>query len=634
MPEEYPVYGGIKYTEPCLKATFHDGVRDIILVYQNYELIEGANQELIIHLSDEIYPFSVDLHYVLIESHDLIKRWVTVANKGDESIILERVFSAQYHLPTGSDYFLSHLYGRWLNEFQLQREPLTPGSKVLESRRITSSHHHNPWFAIDAEPANEDHGAVWFGVLVWSGNWKLIAEVTERHTVQINFGINDWDFSWQLTRGEKMVTPHSLVGFTPNGLGEMKRRLHDYVRDEVLPHRHQLHKVIYNSWEATQFNVDERSQISLAEIAARIGVELFVMDDGWFSNRDNDHAGLGDWFPSDRKFPNGLGGLIRRVNELGMEFGLWIEPEMVSPNSALYRKHPDWVIHFPTRRRSEVRNQLILNCANAAVRDYIINVISKLLSENNIRFIKWDMNRNISEPGWDGAPGESRELWVRYVEGLYDVWGELRKRFPEIIWQSCSSGGGRADYGILKFADQVWVSDNTEATARLVIQEGYSYAYPAITMESWVTDVNQDMVSLAFRFHTSMCGSLGIGANLLNWDETQLQFAAKYVQLYKTIRPIIQLGDQYWLRSPSKSRFSAVQYMDKEKKEGVLFAFRTQIPEPYQLPSIYLRGLDPNGEYKIEEERVNRSGNGWMEAGLQLRLNNMHSVVKRITRVR
>ncbi len=279
------------------------------------------------------------------------------------------------------------------------------------------------------------------------------------------------------------------AGGAIEGFGGASRTLHDFVRDTVIPHGHTLHKVLYNSWEATTFDVDEASQIELARHAADMGIELFVMDDGWFHGRNDDHAGLGDWWPDEKKFPNGLQPLIEQVNDLGMDFGLWVEPEMVNPDSDLYRTHPDWVIHFPTRVRTTGRDQLILNFGRTDVQDYIIDLLDRLLAEHNITFIKWDMNRNASEPGWPDAPGDQREIWVRYVYGLYRVWGTLRERHPDVIWQSCSGGGGRADVGILRLADQVWISDNTEPTARLAIQEGYTQMYPANTMEAWVTDM-------------------------------------------------------------------------------------------------------------------------------------------------
>jgi alpha-galactosidase len=633
MPEEYPGYEDIKFIDPCLKLTFADGVRNVVLRFESAEAQAGAVPELHIHLRDTVYPFRVTLHYRVHEAYDLIERAATVTNAGDAPITIERIWSAQWHLPPGRDYRLNHMVGRHMDEMHLRRTSLTEGLKVLESRRLTTSHHHNPWFAVDRGSADEDMGEVWFGTLAWSGNWKLSAEVTDFASTRISLGLNDWDFAWRLDAGATFATPSSYGGYTAEGFGGASRRLHDFIRDTLLPHGQTIHKVLYNSWEATEFAVDEPSQIVLAELAADMGIELFVMDDGWFHGRDSDAAGLGDWWPDECKFPNGLAPLIERVNALGMDFGLWIEPEMVNPNSELYRAHPNWVLHFPTRARTEGRNQLILNFARPDVQDYIIGQLDPLLARHNIVFIKWDMNRNVSEPGWPDAPGDPRELWVRYVQGLYHVWATLRERHPQVIWQSCSGGGGRADMGILRLADQIWVSDNTEPTARLSIQEGFSQVFPANTMEAWVTDMGAAYLPLAFRFHVSMCGSLGVGGHLLHWTPAQRAEAAQWIALYKEIRHIVQFGDSYRLRSPQAQPFSAVQYLSKDRAEGVLFAFRTHLPPPAQLPALYLRGLDPDASYEIEGIGARRSGSAWMHGGLHLELDDFGSTVRRIRRI-
>ena len=630
LREEYPAPTGLKYVDPCLLTIFSDGTRDTVLVFDHAD--QNTEEELVIHLRDEHYPFLVRLHYRTHPAEDLIERWVTVENTGSEPITLERFFSAQWHVPMFEEYRLTHLSGRWLDEDHLQREILKPGQTVLESRRLTTSHHAAPWYALDRGSANEDQGEIWFGALVWSGNWKITAEVTDFDSTRVNIGLNDWDFAWRLEPGEQFTTPSSLGGYTREGFTSASHALHSYIRAH-LPHGSNLHKVLYNSWEATLFDVDVESQSKLAELAARMGVELFVVDDGWFHGRKNDFAGLGDWWPDGEKFPNGLGPLVATVNSLGMDFGLWVEPEMVNPNSDLYRAHPDWVIHFPTRKRTESRNQLILNLARSDVQEYLIAALDRLLSENNIAFIKWDMNRNVSEPGWPTAEGDPRELWVRYVEGVYRVWSTLRERHPSVIWQSCSGGGGRADPGILRLADQIWTSDNTEATARLGIQEGFSFIFPANVMEAWVTDAGADSISLDFRFHVSMCGSLGIGGNLLHWSEAERKRAAHWVELYKEIRPIVQLGEQYRLRSPQAHAFSGVQYMSKDHCEGVLFAFRTHLPDPIMLPPLYPRGLDPTARYTIEGQDGARSGLAWMEIGVYVQLKDFESAVLRIKKL-
>jgi alpha-galactosidase len=644
-PEEYPAYHEMKFIEPCLKVTFANGARDAALRFQSAHIKPGDGEtSLHISLRDRTQPFEVLLTYTLYEGHDLIGRSATLVNHGTEPVLVERMWSAQWHLPVGDSYRFSHLTGRWADEFHLRREPLQPGVKVIESRRLHTSHHHNPWFAIDRGSADEDQGEVWYGAFAWSGNWKIAAEVTDFASTRVNVGLNDWDFAYRLMPGESFTTPAAYAGYTSHGFGAASRALHDFIRDAVLPHRHAPHRVLFNSWEATFFDVDIESQTRYAEIAASLGVELFVMDDGWFHGRNHDRAGLGDWWPDARKFPQGLAPLIERVNALGMDFGLWIEPEMVNPDSDLYRAHPDWVLHFPDRLRTEGRSQLILNLGRPDVQAYLLERLDALLRDNNIAFIKWDMNRTVSEPGWPDYDREPREIWVRYVEGLYRLWGTLRERHPHVIWQSCSGGGGRADLGILRYADQIWVSDNTGPVARLGIQEGFSQVFPASVMEAWVTDMEPqswlnpqpagEYLPLSFRFHVSMCGTLGIGANITRWGEAELEEARRWVAVYKELRPIIQEGDLYRLRSAQTGNgFSAVQYVSKDKAESVLFAFRTLIPDPANLPPLRLRGLDPRARYTVEGLEGVRSGLAWMNTDLLLPLHNFESTLRRVRRV-
>ncbi|MCC6613917.1 MAG: alpha-galactosidase [Anaerolineae bacterium] len=629
LPEEYPAYAGLKYVEPCLKATFADGVRDVALRFDHAEV---NDDNLDLHLRDDHYPLRLTLHYRVHPDHDLIERSASLINDGGAPIMLERVLSAQWHPPQQPRYRLSHLSGRWSDEFNLHRDDLPQGVTRLESRRLTTSHHHSPWFALDDGRSTEDTGDVWFGALAWSGNWLLLAEATDYGSARISLGLNDWDFAWQLDPGETLTTPAAYAGWTDGGFGAASRILHGFIRAQ-LPHGERPHPILYNSWEATNFDVSEEGQAQLAEIAAALGVELFVMDDGWFKGRLWENAGLGDWTPDPVKFPHGLTPLIDRVKALGMAFGLWIEPEMVNPDSDLYREHPDWVIHFPTRERTTARNQLILNLARPDVQNYLIAQFDALLREHDITFIKWDMNRNASEPGWPDAPRDQRELWLRYVQGLYRVWGTLRERHPDVLWQSCSGGGGRADLGILRYADQIWVSDNTEATARLRIQDGFSQCFPALVMEAWVTDAGRGQVPLDFRFHVSMSGVLAIGGNLLTWSEEERATAARWVAYYKQIREIVQLGDQYRLLSAHEGPYSAIQYMDKEADHGVLFAYRVWLPDPALLPVIRLRGLIPDARYEIQGVEGERSGLAWMHDGLRLPLANLESTVRTIRRV-
>jgi alpha-galactosidase len=393
-----------------------------------------------------------------------------------------------------------------------------------------------------------------------------------------------------------------------------------------------LRPVLYNSWEATTFNVEEAGQKALADKAARLGVELFVVDDGWFGKRNNDRAGLGDWFVNKEKFPNGLNGLISHVQSKGMKFGLWVEPEMVNADSDLYRAHPDWVIHFPGRPRSELRHQMVLNLARDDVKEYLFGVLDKLASEYRIAYFKWDMNRAISEPGWPGvAVPEQRTLWVKYTRNFYELLDRLRAKHPGLEIESCSGGGGRIDLGVLRRVDEVWPSDNTDAFDRLRIQEGFTMAYTPKIMSAWVTDVpnmNGRSTPLPYRFLVAMQGALGIGANLNKFTDADFALGSRLVEVYKRIRATVQLGDLYRIISPRSGDMTANAWVSRDGNQAVLFAFRHG--QQFNTPAapVRLRGLDEKALYRIDSvvdgKLVSRhkeaSGAYLMNSGLTLNL--------------
>jgi len=537
--EEFPGWGGARYYEPAVKITRGDGDRDLVLHYVSHQIRSDA---LDIELKDIHDDVRVTLHYRVYPDNGILERSATIRNGTPQPVMVESAQSAAWYLPPGVGYRLSYLSGRWAAETQLNREPIDQGMKVLESRKGHTSHNLNPWFAIDAGDADEQHGRVWFGALAWSGNWRITIEQTPYRQVRVTGGYNTFDFAYPLNSGESLDTPAFDAGFSPNGFGQASRLLHRFEREQVLPGgvNARLRPVLYNSWEATEFNVSEAGQKQLADKAAKLGVELFVVDDGWFGKRNNDHAGLGDWFVNPQKFPQGLNGLIDHVNQLGMDFGLWVEPEMINADSDLYRKHPDWVMNFPDRPRSELRNQMVLNMARADVRDYIFGVLDKLATDYKIRYFKWDMNRSFSEPGWpEAGAANERKLWVEYVRNLYSIFDRLRAKHPNLEIESCSGGGGRVDLGILHRVDEVWTSDNTEAFDRLRIQEGFSQAYAPRVMSAWVTDVpnmNGRSTPLQFRFLVAMQGALGVGANLNRWSDQDAALATRMIALYKRIR--------------------------------------------------------------------------------------------------
>ena len=639
-PQEYAGWGAGLFTEPALKVTFADGNRDLVLHCVRATPDGSTSAEVLLKdISREIY---VTLHYSMDPESGILARSASIENREKQPVMIEQAAFAQWTLPPAR-YTLNYLTGRWAGEWTLNQELIQGAARIIESRRGSTSHQANPWFAISRESgrdtataSDEEHGEVWFGALAWSGSWRITVERTQFDAVRVTGGFNPFDFAYKLKPGEHLETPVFYGGYSDHGLGGASRLLHHFEIAHILPHAPdpKPRPVIYNSWEATEFKVDEPGQMALAEKAASIGVDRFVMDDGWFGKRNNDHAGLGDWYVNPEKFPHGLKPLIDKVHALGMDFGLWVEPEMVNPDSDLYRKHPDWVLNFPGRPRSESRNQLVLNLARPDVRDYVEGFLDKLLTENDIAFLKWDYNRNWSEPGWDQVPvDEQRQVYVEFVRNLYSVLGDLRKKHPKIEIESCSGGGGRVDLGILHYTDEVWTSDNTDPFDRILMQDGFSYAYTPQIMMAWVTDsphwLNGRSTSLTYRMLSSMQGSLGIGANLNHWTAEDFDTAKRLIAVYHSVQPTIVRGDLYRLISPrDNSEMSATETVSGDKSQAVVFAFVNATNKGRGFPLLQLQGLHPDAEYTlswIEGKALpgtpdTASGAWWMHHGIQLML--------------
>jgi alpha-galactosidase len=641
-PQEFASWGAGLYTEPALKVAFADGNRDVVLHFVRATTVHAQNMDVALKdISREIY---VTLHYSMDAESGILARSATIENREKQAVVIEQAAAAQWTLPPAR-YTLSYLTGRWAGEWTLNQEAIQGGARVLESRRGSTGHQANPWFAISRDDsgksvgpfaAGEEHGEVWFGALAWSGSWRFTIEHTQRDAVRVTGGFNPFDFGYKLKPGEQLETPVFYGGYSEHGLGGASRLLHKYELVHILPQAPdpKPRPVIYNSWEATEFRVDEAGQEALAEKAASIGVDRFVMDDGWFGQRKDDHAGLGDWYVNKEKFPNGLKPLIDKVHSLKMDFGLWVEPEMINPDSDLYRKHPDWVLNFPGRPRSESRNQLVLNLARPDVRDYIAGFLDKVLTDNDIAFLKWDYNRNWSEPGWDAMPvDEQKRVYVEFVRNVYSILADLRKRHPDVEIESCSGGGGRVDLGILRYTDEVWPSDNTDPYDRLSMQDGFTYAYTPQIMMAWVTDSPHwqahRSTSLSYRMLSSMQGSLGIGANLNKWTAEDFATAKRLIAAYHAVQKTIARGDLYRLISPRDgSEVSATQSVAGDKSQAVVFAFANATTEGRGFPLLQLRGLDPNAEYKLDwiEGKTepgtpeSETGSWWMHHGVQLDL--------------
>ncbi|MDR6550072.1 alpha-galactosidase [Paenibacillus qinlingensis] len=621
--DEIMPWGGLRFTEPGLKITFADHSRDLCHIYDSYQI---TNRNLLtIRLVDSQQQLHVLLHYNLIAEQDLIERNVEIINASHESVTLEQVMGAVWHLPVYPQYQFTYLTGHWGGEFQVRREFLQEGKKVLESRCGLSGHLYNPWFAVDFGDAAEEHGDVYFGAIAYSGNWKLVAERYMRQSLQITAGLNDFDFAWTLGSGESFSSPVCVAGYTKHGYGQASRNMHRYQEKYLLRQADQIRPVMYNSWYSTHFDISVDSQKLLADKAAAMGTEMFVMDDGWFGPSRTNRSKLGDWVADPSKFPDGLTPLIDHVKSLGMKFGLWVEPENVGPDSDVYREHPDWIFHFPNRERTHLNKEFTLNLAREDVRDHLISRLDNLLATHDISYVKWDMNRYISEPGWHDAPREHhKEVWVRYVQGLYGIIETLRDRHPRVMFEACASGGGRVDLGMMKYVEQFWTSDDTDGFDRLSIQEGYSYGYTPKAMMCWVAPaarIRPRSTSIRYRFHVAMMGSLGISLDLSKLTEAEFAECRSYIAQYKNIRGTVQEGDLYRLMpTNSPEGTAAVQYVNQDRNQVVLFAFRHSMRFVHSVYPIRLKGLNPQAVYSCESLKLERSGASLMATGVQLEL--------------
>jgi alpha-galactosidase len=634
QPAEYVGWGGLRYDEPSLKVEFDDGTRGIEWEYESQRIeSEASATTLTIALRDKVYPLTVQLYYRVFDDSDVIERWARLVHTGtDGPIVVQQAHSANWWLPREEQWRLRYLQGAHLLETQLTETVLTAGKLVLESRRGTTSHSENPWFAVDRQgQGGEESGEVWSGELAWSGSWKLVVETTPGGHLHVSGGYNDFDSPLVLAPGAEMVLPVFAGVYSDQGLGGVSRAWHAYQLGHVLPRaagapahgRPALRPVLYNSWEATSFAVDEQGQAGLAEMAAEMGVELFVVDDGWFVGRNHDRAALGDWTVDPVKFPNGLDPLIEQVRGLGMRFGIWVEPEMVNPDSDLYRAHPDWVLHFSNRQQSLKRHQLILNLGRRDVTEWVHESIDRLVRDHDISFLKWDMNRHFSEPGWPDAVGDNPErAWVDHTRHLYEIIDRLRADHPGLEIESCSGGGGRVDLGILARTEQVWTSDNTDASDRIAIQEGFTYAYTPAAMMCWVTDspnaITGRRLPLSYRFHVAMAGSLGVGGDLPAWSDAERAEAKELVAAYKAVRPVIQHGHLYRLASLRHGSMAASEYLADDGVDVAVLAWWRPRPLRAWPSQLRLVGLDPAATYRDVATGVVHRGGVLMHAGLDL----------------
>ncbi len=586
--DEVPVRGELPFKTPAVEVVFSDHVRDAELKFVSGEIVSiDGRQALKIIQKDRIYPLQIISYIRVLPEYDILEKWIEVKNTSKkESIKVENLMSGSIVLPA-DEYILTQLSGKAWFEFQPHESLLTPGVKLIQCKTIKSTAD-APWFQVRPESSNkEKNGPTWFGSIHYSGNWQLAFDKTFNSTVQILGGINFWDTEINLKPGLDFQTPKFSVGYTNNGSDGVSSSLSAYVRNEILPakHRHEMRPVLFNSWYATEDKLNEDQQVELAKIAANMGAELFVIDAGWYKVNNQRWVGSGNWDIDNVKFPNGLTSLIKKVNDLGMKFGIWVEPENFHVSSDVYLKHPDWALKYANRDSMNVRPTL--NLAKEEVYNHLLETLTKLLSENKIDFIKWDQNNYLRSPNWINAPADvQREVRIRYTQNLYRLVEELRKRFPNVMFESCSSGGGRIDLGMMSRMDQAWVSDNTTPIDRLFIQYGYLNAMPANTMVSWVIE-DQTIVghktqptSLSYKFDVAISGVLGIGYDIRKWTADDIEVAKNKIRLYKEIRPIIQQGTVHRLVSPYDNNRCALQYNSSDGKSAVLLCYNLALYLP------------------------------------------------------
>lgn len=638
LTREYPTFGNSDYRNPSLEATFFDGSRVIDLEYDSYQIEEGKTkllglpsiygekqdevQTLHITLKDRVQNLTVILTYSVLEDYETITKSVQVRNDSKKVVTLDKVLSCNVDFNRGRFDFL-HLSGSWARERHIVRTGLRPGIQSIESKRGASSHQHNPFIALLDQDATEEYGNVYGFNLVYSGNFNAGAEVDQYRTTRAYIGLNSNDFSWKLNEGETFQAPEAVLVYSDKGLGGMSRIYHKLYRERLCKgsYRDKVRPILVNNWEATYFDFNEEKILNLALNAKELGVELVVLDDGWFGARNGDTSSLGDWFVNREKLPNGLKSLAEKINEMGLKFGLWVEPEMISVDSNLYITHPDWCIHIPGRSKTEGRNQLVLDLARREICDFIIEQISGVLSDAPIEYVKWDMNRHMTEFYSIGLePSRQKETAHRYMLGLYYILDEITARYPEVLFESCSGGGGRFDPGMLYYMPQTWTSDDTDAVERLYIQYGTSLVYPISTMGAHVSAVPNHQVgrntSLKMRADVAMSGNFGYELDLTKLTEEEKEIMKAQISQYKKLREFVQFGDMYRLISPFEQDSTSWMVVSKDKKEVFVAYFKIQAMANPPLEWIKLRGLDDNAKYQDITTGKIYGGDELMHAGL------------------
>ena len=641
LRQEYPSYGTTDFREPAYQIAQPDGSRVTAFAYQGHEIFAGkkkleglpatyVNREdeavtLEITLADAQIGTEMVLSYTIFDRQDAIARSVRFTQKGEQTVRLNRAMSASIDL-YDDDYEMIHLDGAWARERHMVTRKLAGGLQAVSSARGASSNEHNPFIALKRPHTDEYAGEVYGFCLVYSGNFLAQIEVNRYDSARVMIGINPFEFGWVLAKGESFTTPEAILVYSDQGLNGMSRNFHSLFNNNLVrgPWKLKERPVLLNNWEATYFKFNEEKILQIAAKAKALGGELFVLDDGWFGHRDDDNSSLGDWYSDKNKLPEGVEGLSRKVAALGIRFGLWFEPEMVNIDSDLYRAHPEWVIGAPGRHKSPGRNQYVLDFANPAVVDYIYGLMEKVLKNSEISYIKWDMNRMITEAYGSCLPPERQgEFFHRYILGVYDLYERLIQAFPDILFESCASGGARFDAGLLYYAPQAWASDDTDGVERIRIQYGTSLVYPISSIGAHVSAVPNHqmnrMTSLDFRAHVAYYGAFGYELDPNQMTEEEQEKIREQISFYKKYRALIQYGTFYRLESPFENRGDAAwMVVSADQKQAIFTNYKVLANPNPKTKKILLAGLDPDRPYRSSRDGQIYYGDELMNMGFLL----------------
>ena len=642
LPFEYPCFGVGDYRESAFKIMDANGMSTCDLRYVSHKMYEGkpkleglpatfATEEsgcstLEITMYDKYADIEVVLIYTAFDKLDVITRSAVITNKGEKPFKITRALSACVDFDTDKMDMIT-LNGSWARERAVERCRLHHGKQLVDSCRGESSHQNNPFVALCDNNADEDKGEVFGFNFVYSGNFYAQAEVTQHKKTRFLMGINPLDFQWLLEKGESFTCPEVVMVHSDEGIGKMSRTFHDLYRNNLIrgEYKDKRRPILINNWEATYFNFDTDKLIDIAKEASKLGIEMLVMDDGWFGHRDSDNSSLGDWFVYEKKLKGGLKYLVDEVNKLGMKFGIWFEPEMISPDSELYKAHPDWAIQIKGRPLTLCREQYVLDYSRKEVRDHVYGMMKKILDSANIEYIKWDMNRQLTEVGSATLPAErQRELWHRYVLGVYDLMDRLTTDYPHILLENCSGGGARFDPGMLYYSPQIWCSDDTDAIERLKIQHGTSMCYPCLAMGAHVSDCPNHTVGrntpFKTRGHVAMVGTFGYELDVTRIPQEDRDAIPAQIKEFNKFNKLVRTGDHYRIGNMFEDNtWDAWEFVAKDKSEA-LFEFVQVLGRPNERSRrIKLKGLEADAYYYEENEPDKKiSGAALMNAGINI----------------